>query len=390
MTEPLRVVHLAIDHKPLDGRIFEKECRTLAGAGYEVHLVVPGAALELVDGVHFHSYLKSADGIRPLRIFRRLRNAYRAARRLRADLYHFHECGLTPVGLCLKLGGAMVVYDVHEDFPLDALALYRGRPLRAVVSFVECWLSEAVGRRVFDGFVAATPAIARRFPRTSTALVQNYPRLADFPPRDGAILASGTFRLAYAGGLTAIRGIGEIVAALGLLPPSSSVRLTLLGEFFDERFARQLETMPGWSRVDYFGFQPRGPMVRHLFECQAGLVLFHPDRSHVAAQPNKLFEYMAAGMPVIASDFPLWRQIIEQSGCGILVDPLDPAAIADAIAWTAEHPKEAVAMGERGRAAAMRWWNWERESQRLLGFYAEIAGRRRSGHRFAAVWGQTR
>src|SRR5919198_411049 len=173
MGERLRVVHLAVDHKPLDVRIFERECRSLASAGHEVHLVVPGAVEGTLDGVAFHGYIKPSGGIRPLRILRRLRNAYKAAQALRGDLYHFHECSLIPVGLALKLSGARVVYDVHEDFLLDALAAHRGRPMRAAMAFLICWIFEMLGRRAFDGFIAATPAIARRFPRSRTALVQN-------------------------------------------------------------------------------------------------------------------------------------------------------------------------------------------------------------------------
>jgi glycosyltransferase involved in cell wall biosynthesis len=124
----------------------------------------------------------------------------------------------------------------------------------------------------------------------------------------------------------------------------------------------------------YLGFQPREAVIRHLDQCCAGLVLFHPERDHVDAQPNKMFEYMAAGLPVIASDFPLWRQLVEEPGCGLTVDPLDPAAIAAAMRRLTSDPAAAAAMGERGRAAVRGTLNWEHESRALLALYACLLG----------------
>jgi glycosyltransferase involved in cell wall biosynthesis len=81
---------------------------------------------------------------------------------------------------------------------------------------------------------------------------------------------------------------------------------------------------------------------------------------------------MAAGLPVIASDFPLWREIVEEAGCGLLVDPKDPQAIADAMQWILDHPEEAAEMGRRGRAAVEARYNWEAESAKLVSLYRRL------------------
>ena len=100
--------------------------------------------------------------------------------------------------------------------------------------------------------------------------------------------------------------------------------------------------------------------------------LLHPKPNYVESQPVKLYEYMTAGLPVIASDFPYWRRIVDEAGCGLLVDPKDPEAIADAIEWLWRNPEEAEEMGKRGREAVFARYNWRAEVPKLLGLYEEI------------------
>jgi glycosyltransferase involved in cell wall biosynthesis len=126
----------------------------------------------------------------------------------------------------------------------------------------------------------------------------------------------------------------------------------------------------GWQKTDHLGFQDRSGVARVLQTSRAGLVILHPVQNYVDSLPVKLFEYMSAGLPVIASDFPLWREIVEGSGAGLLIDPLDPSAIAGAMQWILENPGEAEAMGQRGRQAVIERYNWAQEAQKLLAAYA--------------------
>ena len=91
--------------------------------------------------------------------------------------------------------------------------------------------------------------------------------------------------------------------------------------------------------------------------------------NHVNALPNKMFEYMSAGLPVIASNFPLWKEIVEGNKCGLTVNPLSPKEIAEAIRYLLAHPEEARKMGENGRKAVLEKYNWDNESRKLMVFY---------------------
>jgi glycosyltransferase involved in cell wall biosynthesis len=125
--------------------------------------------------------------------------------------------------------------------------------------------------------------------------------------------------------------------------------------------------------VDALGFVDRESVRATMARSMAGMVLFHPEPNHIDAQPNKMFEYMSAGIPVIASNFPLWREIIEGAKCGICVSPLDPEEIAGTIRWIIEHPAEAKQMGKNGRRAVEERYNWDIEEKKLLGFYSTLA-----------------
>jgi len=372
-----RVAHVSIVHKARDIRIFHKECRTLAAAGYEVHLLVPSPSERLSDGVHFHA-IPSLDGITFFwRALRHLPAIYRDARRLDASIYHLHDPHLIPVGLLLKRAGATVVYDAHEDSPRQAISIYAGRPLHGWLHAFIWSLLERLARRRLDAFVAATPTIGRNFPAAKSVLVRNFP----LPEEFSSVLENGHVpyderpnHAIYVGGITVARGIREMVDMLDLVPDDLGARLTLLGEFPRDRpeLEGEVRRRPGWARVSYLGYQPRETVVGELARSRVGLVVLRPLRNYVEALPIKLWEYMAAGIPVIASAFPLWRRIISEAGCGLLVDPTDRRSIADAVAYLLRHPDEAEVMGRRGREAFQSRYNWRAEGTRLVGLYERL------------------
>jgi glycosyltransferase involved in cell wall biosynthesis len=365
-----RIAHLTSVHPRNDTRIFVKQCRTLAAHGYEVTLVVAdGNGAERKDGVTIADI-----GYLPGRRHRMLtapRRVLDQAVALDADIYHLHDPELIPVGLKLKRLGKAVIFDSHEDTCGQLLSKpYLGPVSRQALSLAFSLYQRYACSR-FDGIIAATPAIRAMFLKINpvTVDVNNYPLPGEFDA--AARWADKAPEVCYVGGIEAIRGIRELVGACTLL--HSPARLVLAGRFSEPTLAAEMAAHPGWARVTAHGQLDRDGVRRVLARAVAGLVTLHPVANYLGALPVKMFEYMAAGIPVIASRFPLLVEIVEGNHCGLCVDPLDPQAIAGAIDYLATHPDIAQAMGANGRMAVMEKYNWSGQAARLTDFYGVIS-----------------
>ena len=358
-------------HRPFDTRIFHKECQTLSRAGYRVSLIASHPDRETIDGVeiipvpHFDHRLA--------RMTRGIWAVYLLARRLGADLYHFHDPELLPIGILLKLTTrARVIYDVHENHPKKIWAReWLPRPLHGLASWGIKAL-EAIMGALADGIITATEHIAVRFPDRKSRIVKNYPLLDMVSPaaKDRRTYQDN-YTLIYTGGFTDYRGIYQIIQALEYVK-TPRARLLLLGKTISQHTAEAAQKLPGFEKVDYSGLVPYEEMYRCLRSAAVGLVCNQPIHDYDLAQPNKLFEYMSAGLPVIASNFELWKKIIEGDECGLTVDPTAPQQIAEAIDYLLDHPERRRAMGENARKAIQEKYNWEHESVKLFNLYQEV------------------
>ena len=363
----MKIVQLSSVHPPFDTRIFHKECKTLAQVNYKVVFVVQHDKNEEVDGIQIKALSKPLNRLQ--RMIHTTWQAYQLAIKENAHSYHFHDPELIPMGLIFKLQGKRVIYDVHEDVPRQILNKdYIPIPIRYLVSWLVGRL-ENLAARHFDAIVAATPFIKHRFDKLGcySINVNNYPIQNELylPQLDWSKKESA---VCYVGGITDIRGIFEMIEAIG----QTDAKLLLAGKFSSASQRSQAMEMPGWTSVKELGQLNRREVAQILRKSVAGLVLFHPQPNHINAQPNKMFEYMSAGIPIIASNFPLWQEIIEENQCGICVDPLNPQAIAEAIQWFLEHPDEAKRMGENGRKAVEEKYNWEAEAEKLRSLYSKL------------------
>jgi glycosyltransferase involved in cell wall biosynthesis len=367
----IRVVHITTAHAASDVRIYHKECRTLAGAGYEVVLIVPHEGAVPDGDVRVLPVPMPKD--RRERMTATIWRCWRTATRTRGAVYHLHDPELLVVGLALKLAGRTVVYDAHEDLGRQILTKHwLPSVLRKPIALGATGVLWFAGW-MLDAVVAATPLIASRYAARKTVTVQNFPIADELAAGESVPYTSRPSEIAYVGGLFAIRGVGEMIAAIHQVQRTvPGVSLVLAGSFSPPDLEDEVRRLPGWTTVRYLGWQSRAGVAAILGRARVGLALLHPEPNYIDSYPVKLFEYMAAGVPVVASDFPLWHGIVDGAGCGLLVDPLDVAAIGRAVRWLLDHPSEAEAMGERGRRAVVERYNWSGEGAKLLALYAVL------------------
>ena len=365
-----KVAHLTSVHAPSDPRIAFRECGTLAQAGYDVVLIAPGNVPDLPPGVRVRSVPLPRSRFE--RMTRTIWQVYRAAVDERADVYHFHDPELVFVGLALRMTGARVVFDVHEDIPLDIISKeWIPQPFRMPVSRVAALALRVLHRR-YSAVVAATPSIARNFDEKNTVVVCNYPTLEGFTIVDGPLSLRPPAAV-YAGNITELRGIFEMLDALASPEIGADVRLTLIGRFEDEELERRARAMKGWERVDYLGWCAPRDVPGVLSRARVGMLVLRYTPSFTESLPTKLYEYMGAGLPVIVSEFLQCSELVREHRCGIVVDPSDAGDVARAMTYLIDNPAEAQAMGERGRTLVNERYQWKSEATKLTTLYEAIA-----------------
>lgn len=364
------VVHLTSVHSRYDIRIFQKQCRSLAKAGFRVSLIVADGKGDEVtaDGVSIHDVGKMEGRIN--RIFRTTRRVYDKARELNADLYQLHDPELLPTGVKLRRSGKVVIFDSHEDVPKQMLGKPYLNPFLLRVVAIVFALYERWAVKRLSAVIGATPSITEKFKRICgrAVNVNNFPHLGELESE--LPWESKAQQVCYVGGIAEIRGIIPLVSALSLT--RSGALLNLVGEFSEHDTEAKAKAMTGWRFVNAPGFLDRAGVRDIMARSVAGIVTFAPLPNHIDAQPNKMFEYMSAGIPVIASDFPLWREIIVGSDCGLCVDPMNPQAVAEAIDTLVSDAAMAKRLGQNGKKAVAKIYNWSREEPKLVELYKEL------------------
>ena len=368
------IIHFTTVHSRGDTRIAVKEVATLA------ERLEQTVALYVQDGLgdetnETHGYAVHDTGPRPKGRFSRMVvggwRMYHAVRRVKPKIAHFHDPELIPYAALLRLSGIKIVYDAHENIELQVLHKpYLPSWIKRLLSRVLA-ITEGLAMRWFDATVAVLEELVRKRPGQNKITVTNFPVLSefdDFLQHDRCVREP---RFVYMGGITQPRGALEMVQAMAHVK-SNDATLALMGKFDTNALESKARSSKGWDRVDFKGWSSRDIVAAECARACAGVAVLHPTPQYVTWYPVKMFEYMAAGLPVIASNFPLWVELFAEYKCGLNVDPHDPVAIAEAMDWMLANPEEAVAMGQRGRAAVEAVYNWEPEAQKLIDLYQKL------------------
>jgi glycosyltransferase involved in cell wall biosynthesis len=362
-----KITHLTSVHPRYDTRIFIKMCSSLAKI-YHVNLVVADNLKdEIKNGVNIVDIGKDIGRLN--RVFKTTKRVFDKAVELDSDIYHIHDSELISIGLKLKKMGKKVIFDSHEDVPKEILTkTYLNRFILKSLS-LSFSIYEKIQLKKFDYIVTATPTLREKFLQINpnSIDINNFPIIEELSTN--IAWSDKKDEVCYIGAISTSRGIKEIVKSLDYI---ESVRLNLGGRFSEQDVKLEVQSYGSWGRVNYLGYIGRGVVVDILNHSRAGLVTLHDRPSYRDALPVKMFEYMAASLPVISSNNKLWKSIIDKHQCGICVDPMNPKEIAEAIQYIIEHPKEAEQMGINGKKAVLEIYNWANEEKKLLELYRNI------------------
>ena len=364
-------------HPVFDTRVFHKEAKTLANAGYDVTLVAQHHKDETINGIKIIALPKPKNRFE--RFIRLDYLTYKKALNQKADVYHFHDPELLPWIVKLKRKTkAKIIYDIHENIPSQILTkLWIPRILRKPLSkFYQS--KEKKILPFIDWIILAEDSYLKIYKNyQNISVIKNYPLISKESFPNETEYRHKTPELVYVGGVSRERGLFEMLKTIKILKQKfNNIKLKIIGTI-DTKTKLQMNNIINSYKIKnniiIYGKIPHPKIFNLLSQSNIGLCILHPTPNYIKSLATKILEYMIAKLPVIASNFPLWEKIVEGNDCGICVDPLKPKKIAEAIEYLIEHPSEAKQMGGNGKKAVLEKYNWENESKKLLEIYKNMA-----------------
>ncbi len=364
-----KICHLTSVHPRYDTRIFFRECTSLADKGYEVYLLVAdGKGDETKNGVHIIDVGQPSG--RKERVFNTTRKIYQKAREIDASIYHFHDPELIFTGFGLKRLGKNVIFDIHENI-VEQISMkdYLPSAVRFLLNLGMKTLNYFAAKK-FE-LILAEESYKSIYPN-ATYTVLNLPDTSFF---EGYFVPSREKlegnHLFYIGGVTNARGLDTTLQALKILDERKvDFTMHFIGNVNDPIDQTVYSSIR--DKVVFYGRQSLDKGYELSRKAKIGLAVLKPEKNYLHSYPTKIFEYMSIGMPVITSDFEIYKEVVEQAHCGLCVDPLDAEKIADAIQYILQNPKEAAHMAENGRQATGEKYNWQHEEQKLFACYKKL------------------
>jgi glycosyltransferase involved in cell wall biosynthesis len=375
---PLRVAQVSSVHRWNDTRVYLKETRSLMDAGYDVLLVAVAAEHQPFESTGVH-VLPLPRRKRALRWLNGVAIA-RAVIRHRAHVVHAHDPELFPLLILLRLLGMRTICDVHENVPEQILHKeWIPRGMRELLSRMTR-IGLRLLPRMVDAVVLAEDSYVQSFPATpNVTVVRNFPILSHTRKTD---YKSSGLRMVYVGDVRIVRGIETYLRiAARLLEQSVAAELWIVGSFASkDEEARMHDLMQELklttANVRWLGRRRPEEVPDLLCQCDIGLALLHPIGNYRESYPTKMFEYMAAGLPAVVSNFELWERVLAENNCGRVADPLDLDAATKVLSDYWNNPAMREEHGRNGRRAVEERYQWGMEARELLATYEALDQKR--------------
>ena len=364
------ITHFSTVHRRLDTRVLLKECSSVANdPDYSCNLfLADGGGDEVFQKVNISAVPKPKTKIH--RIFISQAQMLRKLLKTNSSIYHFHDPELIFTGLFLKLLGKKVIFDIHEDFPGQLQSkVYLNRPTLLILSKIYA-LFESLTIRFFDHNITVNETIQNRLFKATkkVEVVYNYPIISEFikvqhdwKTKERAVC--------YIGGVTRIRGLKSLVQATS----HGNFKLYLGGSFDENAFEQEVKELPEWKNVEYLGQVSRKEMFEVFEKSSLGIIPFLPEPNHINATPNKFFEYLSAGLPIVISNFTMWQKFMDTYQVGDTFQPGDPKDLALAISKLLDNRDELSLMSEKSKDLVLEKRNWDKEYFKIKKLYQRIS-----------------
>lgn len=375
----MKVCHVISGYFRNDARVFLRQCLSLKKAGYEVSIVTndgdPDEVLEGIPIVACRLYLPRWKVLLAAK-----RQFMPELMRVDADVYQLHSPELLPLSKPLRRLGKAVVYDAHEDLPRHILEKeWLPAILRRPLGFAaEHYLRGTL--RQIDDVVSPHSHVVEQLQRTvgKGTLVANFPIIQGLSGATEAEFAARPASVCYSGTAYLHSNQEATLDALAGLP---DVRYRVAG-YIGEAHRQALQQRPGAGQMEYLGRVGQAELRALYTSSVAGLALIDYKLNQGGKlgsyAVNKFFEYMEAGLPVICTDYTLWREIVERYECGVCVAPGSADEIRAAIEYIISDRDRAFRMGQNGRRAVLEEFNWGSEERKYLAVFERLKTARRA------------
>ncbi len=368
-----KVCHITSAHKSQDVRILKKQCTSLAKSGYETYLVASGDSYE-ENGVNVVGVGQIGGG-RLKRMTQMTKRVYEKALELDCDIYQLHDPELLPFALKLKRKGKKVIFDSHENYSLQIKQKkYLPLVFRNLISKVFNWYSSIIFSKI-DGILF--PCLKNGInifqdKCKRTFIIGNEPIIDEFNENKLGYSCKSDKAVCYIGALSYNRGVKHLVSACEI---SKAKKLILAGTFASKELQIELTQNSNFEVVDFRGYCNRNQVMQVMSESSIGMAtLLNSGQYNLYDNfATKVYEYMANGLPIIMSDSIFARKVNGKYNFAVLVNPENIEEIANAINYLLDNPEIAKQMGENGRKAVEKEFNWAIEEKKLLSLYKELA-----------------
>jgi glycosyltransferase involved in cell wall biosynthesis len=370
----IKVCHVISGYYRNDARIFQRQCKSLRDAGFLVSILTnDDLPEEILEGIPIYSTNNYWNNRIRVLLFAKKQFLKRSFE-VDADIYQMHSPELLSLGLALSRAGKKVIYDAHEDLPRHIIEKeWLPRLVRKPLSIIVEKYMNAILKR-YHAIISPHSHVVDILKKINpnTTLITNFARvlpckdisLDEYLQRHKIICYSGTVYL-HSNQISMFDALNEF----------ADVTYTIAGYCAPE-YLEVLSKHPSYNKFSYIGRINWADLSSFYNKARIGFVVIDYKMNlgwkRGTYAVNKIFEYMESGLPVICSDYELWKEIVDEFSCGICVEPGNKTQLHDAIAYLIDNPEKAYIMGQNGRKAVAEKFNWETQEKIYCNLFNQL------------------